>query len=107
MFEREQMYPSATGELAEQRKRLAPGPAEAFAAFSVSDPRASVLDLELTKVIDGNLVKVMSWYDKEWSYANQKVREAVSVRGARRTPAVNGAKAAGSSILNAGDSSCR
>jgi glyceraldehyde 3-phosphate dehydrogenase len=43
------------------------------------DPRASVVDLELTKVVDGDLVKIMSWYDNEWGYANQMVREAVSV----------------------------
>ena len=36
MSEQEQMHPAATGELAEQRKRLAPGPAEAFAAFGRS-----------------------------------------------------------------------
>ena len=44
----------------------------------VGDPRASVVDLELTRVVDGNLVKVMSWYDNEWGYANQMVREAVA-----------------------------
>jgi len=43
------------------------------------DPRASVVDLELTKVVDGDLVKVMSWYDNEWGYASQMVREAKSV----------------------------
>jgi glyceraldehyde 3-phosphate dehydrogenase len=45
----------------------------------VGDPRASIVDLELTKVIDGDLVKVMSWYDNEWGYANQMLREAMSV----------------------------
>ena len=45
----------------------------------IGDPRASIVDLELTKVIDGDLVKVMSWYDNEWGYANQMVREAVSI----------------------------
>jgi glyceraldehyde 3-phosphate dehydrogenase len=45
----------------------------------VGDPRASVVDLELTKVVDGDLVKVMSWYDNEWGYANQMLREALSV----------------------------
>jgi glyceraldehyde 3-phosphate dehydrogenase len=45
----------------------------------VADPRASIIDLELTKVIDGDLLKVMSWYDNEWGYANQMVREAVSM----------------------------
>jgi glyceraldehyde 3-phosphate dehydrogenase len=45
----------------------------------VGDSRASVVDLELTKVVDGDLVKIMSWYDNEWGYANQMVREAVSM----------------------------
>ncbi len=45
----------------------------------VGDPRASIVDLELTKVIGGDLVKVMSWYDNEWGYANQLLREARSV----------------------------
>jgi glyceraldehyde 3-phosphate dehydrogenase len=45
----------------------------------VGDPRASVIDLELTRVVAGDLVKIMSWYDNEWGYANQLVREAVSV----------------------------
>jgi glyceraldehyde 3-phosphate dehydrogenase len=45
----------------------------------IGDARASVVDLELTKVIDGDLVKVMSWYDNEWGYANQMLREALSL----------------------------
>jgi glyceraldehyde 3-phosphate dehydrogenase len=45
----------------------------------IGDARASVVDLELTKVIDGDLVKVMSWYDNEWGYANQMVREALAL----------------------------
>ena len=44
----------------------------------VGDSRASVVDLELTRVVNGDLVKVMSWYDNEWGYANQMVRKAVS-----------------------------
>ena len=51
----------------------------------IGDPRASIVDLELTRVIDGDLVKVMSWYDNEWGYANQMVREALSVSRAGRT----------------------
>jgi glyceraldehyde 3-phosphate dehydrogenase len=42
----------------------------------IGDPRASVVDLDLTRVIDGDLVKIMSFYDNEWGYANQMVREA-------------------------------
>jgi glyceraldehyde 3-phosphate dehydrogenase len=48
----------------------------------VGDPRASIVDLELTKVIDGDLVKIMSWYDNEWGYANQMLREALVLSGA-------------------------
>src|SRR6185295_1526686 len=44
----------------------------------IGDPRASIVDLELTRVVGGDLLKVMSWYDNEWGYANQMVREAVS-----------------------------
>ena len=49
----------------------------------IGDPRASIVDLELTKVVDGDLVKVLSWYDNEWGYANQMLREARSMAGRR------------------------
>ena len=45
----------------------------------VGDPRGSIVDLELTKVVDGDLVKVMSWYDNEWGYAHQMLRAARSI----------------------------
>jgi glyceraldehyde 3-phosphate dehydrogenase len=53
----------------------------------VGDSRASVVDLDLTKVIDGDLVKVMCWYDNEWGYANQMVREAISLTAWPDVPA--------------------
>ena len=43
----------------------------------IKDPRASVVDLNMTQVVDGDLLKVMAWYDNEWGYASQMVREAV------------------------------
>ncbi len=42
----------------------------------IMDTHASIVDLTMTRVIDGDLVKVMSWYDNEWGYANQLVRES-------------------------------
>lgn len=42
----------------------------------VKDPRASIVDLTMSQVVDGDLVKIMSWYDNEWGYASQMVREA-------------------------------
>lgn len=50
----------------------------------VQDARASIVDLTMTQVVDGDLVKVMAWYDNEWGYANQMIREAV--RLAQRQP---------------------
>jgi len=45
----------------------------------IKDPRASIVDLEMTQVVDGDLVKVMSWYDNEWGYTNQMIREALRI----------------------------
>jgi glyceraldehyde 3-phosphate dehydrogenase len=42
----------------------------------IKDPRASIVDLESTQVVDGDLVKVLAWYDNEWGYSAQMVREA-------------------------------
>jgi glyceraldehyde 3-phosphate dehydrogenase len=47
----------------------------------IQESYASILDLGLTQVVDGDLVKVMSWYDNEWGYASQLVREAQAVTG--------------------------
>ena len=49
------------------------------------DPRGSVVDLGMTMVVDGDLVKIMAWYDNEWGYANQMVREAVRISDTLKT----------------------
>jgi glyceraldehyde 3-phosphate dehydrogenase len=36
-------------------------------------PFSSTADLSLTKVMDGNFVKVLSWYDNEWGFSNRMV----------------------------------
>jgi glyceraldehyde 3-phosphate dehydrogenase len=33
------------------------------------DPRSSVVDAEFTFVMDGDMAKVVSWYDNEWGYS--------------------------------------
>ena len=38
-----------------------------------SDPASSTIDALSTMVIEGNLVKVVSWYDNEWGYSNRVV----------------------------------
>lgn len=45
----------------------------------IQDPRASIIDREMTQVGGGNLLKIMSWYDNEWGYASQMVRQAISM----------------------------
>ncbi|MFC1843843.1 type I glyceraldehyde-3-phosphate dehydrogenase [Thermodesulfobacteriota bacterium] len=35
------------------------------------NPHSSVIDADSTKVIDGTLVKVLTWYDNEWGYSNR------------------------------------
>lgn len=44
----------------------------------VGDSHASIIDLTMTQVVGGDLVKIMSWYDNEWGYVNQMIREAKS-----------------------------
>jgi glyceraldehyde 3-phosphate dehydrogenase len=39
----------------------------------VESPYSSIFDAPLTMVSDGNLVKVMAWYDNEWGYSNRLV----------------------------------
>jgi len=35
------------------------------------NPHSSIVDAPLTKVVDGNLAKVFSWYDNEWGFSNR------------------------------------
>jgi glyceraldehyde 3-phosphate dehydrogenase len=41
------------------------------------NPHASIADLEMTRVVDGDLVKVMAWYDNEMGYTNTLVEHVV------------------------------
>src|SRR3984893_8485 len=43
------------------------------------DARSSIVHLDQTKVIDGTLVRVMSWYDNEWGFSNRMVDTAVAM----------------------------
>ncbi len=50
----------------------------------VGNPHSSIVDLSLTQVVGGNMVKVIAWYDNEWGYTNrliemtEKVGESVT-----------------------------
>jgi glyceraldehyde 3-phosphate dehydrogenase len=43
------------------------------------DSHSSVFDMEQTKVMDGTLVRVMSWYDNEWGFSNRMADTAVAM----------------------------
>lgn len=43
----------------------------------IGDPHSCVVDLPLLDVVDGNMIKVVAWYDNEWGYANRLVELAV------------------------------
>ena len=47
----------------------------------VGNSASSIVDLGLTNVIDGDLVKVVAWYDNEWGYSSRLVELAVKVMG--------------------------
>jgi glyceraldehyde 3-phosphate dehydrogenase len=43
------------------------------------DPHSSIFHLDQTKVMDGTLVRVMSWYDNEWGFSNRMADTAVAM----------------------------
>ncbi len=45
----------------------------------IGDARSSIADMSFTKVVGGNMVKVLAWYDNEWGYANRLCDTAVTV----------------------------
>lgn len=46
---------------------------EIVSADIIGNSHSSIFDSKLTKVIDGNFVKVVSWYDNEWGYSNRMI----------------------------------
>lgn len=45
----------------------------------ISSAFAATVDLEMTRVVDGDLVKVMAWYDNEWGFTNQMIRQIQAI----------------------------
>jgi glyceraldehyde 3-phosphate dehydrogenase len=63
-------------------KQAAEGPLKGILAYTedpvvstdmLHNPNSSIVDGQLTKVLDGNLLKVVSWYDNEWGYSMRVV----------------------------------
>lgn len=45
----------------------------------IKDPHSAIVDLEMTRVVDKNLIKILAWYDNEWGYANRLVEMAIDM----------------------------
>lgn len=45
----------------------------------IGTSESAIVDLSLTQVVGGNLVKVFAWYDNEWGYANRLVEQVIRV----------------------------
>ncbi len=48
----------------------------------IGEPYASIADLGMTRVVDGNLVKVLAWYDNEMGYTESLVRHVIAAANA-------------------------
>ncbi len=82
---------TTTEEVNAALKEAAEGDLKGILAFSEEplvsidfrgNPNSSIVDAENTKVIDGNLVKILSWYDNEWGYSC-RVRDLVKFIAAK------------------------
>lgn len=40
---------------------------------------SSIVDLSLTQIVDGDLLKIFAWYDNEWGYSNRLVEQVINV----------------------------
>lgn len=47
----------------------------------VGRPESAIVDLGLTQVVDGDLVKVFAWYDNEYGYSNRLIEQVVNIEG--------------------------
>ncbi|RIK43869.1 MAG: type I glyceraldehyde-3-phosphate dehydrogenase [Chloroflexi bacterium] len=51
----------------------------------IKDPRAAIVQLDMTRIVGGNLVKIMCWYDNEWGFTNQMIQTALETIGAKQS----------------------
>jgi len=49
----------------------------------IGNPASAIVDLNLTKVVDSNLLKVVAWYDNEWGYSS-RMADLVEYMGRKR-----------------------
>ncbi len=45
----------------------------------IGNPASAIIDLDFIRVVGGNMVKILAWYDNEWGYSNRLVEMAIDV----------------------------
>jgi len=45
----------------------------------IGRPESAIVDLPLTQVVDGDLVKIFAWYDNEWGYSNRLIEQVINI----------------------------
>lgn len=45
----------------------------------IGNPHSSIVDLSLTQVVGGNMLKVIAWYDNEYGYSNRLVEQSIQI----------------------------
>jgi glyceraldehyde 3-phosphate dehydrogenase len=45
----------------------------------IGNSHSAIIDLKLTAVVDGDMLKVVAWYDNEWGYSNRLVEEVADL----------------------------
>ena len=45
----------------------------------IGEPYGAIVDLNFTRVVDGDLVKILSWYDNEWGYVATLVKHVLNI----------------------------
>jgi len=83
--------PTTIEEVNQTMRSAAEGPLKNVLAYSTEplvsvdfnhNPHSSIFDATLTRVMQGNLVKVLSWYDNEWGFSNRMLDTTVALMSA-------------------------
>jgi glyceraldehyde 3-phosphate dehydrogenase len=84
--------PTTVDEVNGVLREAAEGPLKGILAYNKAplvsvdfnhDPHSSVFDATLTKVSEGTLVKVSSWYDNEWGFSNRMLDTTIALMNAK------------------------
>lgn len=52
----------------------------------IGKSESAIVDLPLTQVVDGDLIKILAWYDNEWGYSNRLVEQVINIGKVKDTP---------------------